>query len=634
MEPGRSTWSLRSLGRVSLSHLNAWDPASHISTAYEFSSIVDEDMSSPLSHYFISSGHNSYLISDQIVGPSGTGTIEKSLLGGCRLVELDVYNGNNEEGPICKHGGTATRPVPFRDCVIAIRQHAWAISSYPVIITIENHTDAHNQLQLVKILKDLLGSNLFIPPPGEHAEWLSPSTLAGKFLIRCKLKEAIDELKSIVYLVISKFQGFEAMSSLPHVTSSSVKEGKVEAFVKSIKAGAGPLGAGPLGPGGRFSFVRAFQQPSPSPAAGGPPFLQAPLSPLPTAVKPIRKVENQAQGNSSVEGCSEASAEQMTERNGASANGVVDDESVGLVLVPNNSQLLDHDPNPSNTPPKSTPPPLFPLQSIMTADEPAKANKAPITISQSSVLPSNLSRTSGGSSTSSYCTIQEVFNYSRRHVLRVYPAAWKVDSRNFDPCPSWSLGACVVALNWQKWDKAMWINQGRFKVNGNCGYIRKPQWMVEGDEGGLPCPPIRDHRVLRVHIYSACMKPPGSKIRLLLPCSSGASSHDSISFKVWLKGMPTDSGKRIIPSMDLGNGKLRIETTFDFKLCYPEMAVLLFIAQVENDGDEGGLSYFSLPLATLVVGRYKLGMLDGKSGRPIPSWIKVAMSWVEGVSEE
>lgn len=35
--------------------------------------------------------------------------------------------------------------------------------------------------------------------------------------------------------------------------------------------------------------------------------------------------------------------------------------------------------------------------------------------------------------------------------------------RNYSPCLSWNMGASCVALNWQYWDKAMWINEG--KVN-------------------------------------------------------------------------------------------------------------------------------------------------------------------------
>lgn len=66
----------------------------------------------------------------------------------CRVIELDVYNkdSSNPE-PICKHGGTLTKPIAFRECVKAIKAHAFERSPYPVIITMENHTNRENQVE-------------------------------------------------------------------------------------------------------------------------------------------------------------------------------------------------------------------------------------------------------------------------------------------------------------------------------------------------------------------------------------------------------------------------------------------------------------------------------------------------------
>ena len=46
------------------------------------------------------------------------------------------------------------------------------------------------------------------------------------------------------------------------------------------------------------------------------------------------------------------------------------------------------------------------------------------------------------------CVVQ-VLAYNARHLLRIYPANWRVGSWNFNPCAAWMLGASIAALNWQ-----------------------------------------------------------------------------------------------------------------------------------------------------------------------------------------
>ncbi|XP_059421176.1 1-phosphatidylinositol 4,5-bisphosphate phosphodiesterase gamma-2 isoform X1 [Carassius carassius] len=70
-----------------------------------------------------------------------------------------------------------------------------------------------------------------------------------------------------------------------------------------------------------------------------------------------------------------------------------------------------------------------------------------------------------------------ILEYNRKALTRVYPCSARVDSSNFDPCPSWKLGCQMVALNFQTPDKFMQLNSALFSLNGGTGYVLKPEWM-------------------------------------------------------------------------------------------------------------------------------------------------------------
>jgi len=69
--------------------------------------------------------------------------------------------------------------------------------------------------------------------------------------------------------------------------------------------------------------------------------------------------------------------------------------------------------------------------------------------------------------------------FTKRHLLRCYPAGHRVMSDNYEPSAAWSVGAQMVALNFQANDLPMWLNRGKFKPNGGCGYIKKPSYLLD-----------------------------------------------------------------------------------------------------------------------------------------------------------
>lgn len=69
--------------------------------------------------------------------------------------------------------------------------------------------------------------------------------------------------------------------------------------------------------------------------------------------------------------------------------------------------------------------------------------------------------------------------YHTVQLSRIYPKGQRIDSSNYNPVPFWNCGSQMVALNYQTPDKPMQINMGKFKENGGCGFILKPDFMFD-----------------------------------------------------------------------------------------------------------------------------------------------------------
>lgn len=71
--------------------------------------------------------------------------------------------------------------------------------------------------------------------------------------------------------------------------------------------------------------------------------------------------------------------------------------------------------------------------------------------------------------------------YHQVQFSRVYPKGQRIDSSNYNPMPMWNSGCQMVALNYQTGDKPMQLNVAKFRENGNCGYLLKPEFMFHED---------------------------------------------------------------------------------------------------------------------------------------------------------
>ncbi|XP_078716816.1 inactive phospholipase C-like protein 2 [Lampetra fluviatilis] len=160
---------------------------------------VCQDMTQPLSHYYVHASHNTYLVEDQFRGPSDVGGFIRALRLGCRSVELDVWDGPEKE-PLVFNGHTMTSPITLRAALDAIGKHAFAVSEYPLVLCLETHCCPAQQRTMVRHIKEVLKEKLYTEPAiASCAHLPSPESLRGRILIKGrKLPPACQECEGDV----------------------------------------------------------------------------------------------------------------------------------------------------------------------------------------------------------------------------------------------------------------------------------------------------------------------------------------------------------------------------------------------------------------------------------------------------
>ncbi|XP_010343433.1 1-phosphatidylinositol 4,5-bisphosphate phosphodiesterase zeta-1 [Saimiri boliviensis] len=147
---------------------------------------VYQDMSHPLNDYFISSSHNTYLVSGQLVGPSDLWGYVSALVKGCRCLEIDCWDGAQNE-PIVYHGYTLTSKLLFKTVIQAIHKYAFMTSDYPVVLSLENHCSPAQQEVMADNLQTTFGESLLSDMLDDFPDTLpSPEALKFKVLVKNK----------------------------------------------------------------------------------------------------------------------------------------------------------------------------------------------------------------------------------------------------------------------------------------------------------------------------------------------------------------------------------------------------------------------------------------------------------------
>ncbi|XWS28687.1 hypothetical protein CRYUN_Cryun25bG0092700 [Craigia yunnanensis] len=147
---------------------------------------VHHDMNAPLAHYFLFTGHNSYLTGNQVSSASSVEPIKDALLRGVRVIELDLWPNSKGNDVEVRHGGTLTSPVDLQKCLQAIKENAFNASEYPVVITFEDHLNSNLQKKVAKMVKEIFEEMLYCNETENLEKFPSPESLKKRVLISTK----------------------------------------------------------------------------------------------------------------------------------------------------------------------------------------------------------------------------------------------------------------------------------------------------------------------------------------------------------------------------------------------------------------------------------------------------------------
>ncbi|KAL3095460.1 hypothetical protein niasHS_007559 [Heterodera schachtii] len=188
---------------------------SHSNSVFDVAQMtVCQDMSRPFSHYFISTSFNTYLVEDQLKGPSSVDGYISALKRNCRFIEMDVWEEAGGGELVVFNGGTMTSKLALSDVLDVITELAFERTRYPLFVRLELHL--HNvdaQRHLLALMEQKLGSRLYRPSM-DPTDWTREMPTPKRFLNKIILSGVRYEGNSVIGETEEEDESAELISGL------------------------------------------------------------------------------------------------------------------------------------------------------------------------------------------------------------------------------------------------------------------------------------------------------------------------------------------------------------------------------------------------------------------------------------
>ncbi|NXC00281.1 PLCH2 phosphodiesterase, partial [Orthonyx spaldingii] len=524
---------------------------------------VNQDMSYPLSHYFITSSHNTYLMGDQLMSQSRVDMYAWVLQSGCRCVEVDCWDGPDGE-PIVHHGYTLTSKILFKDVIETINKYAFIKNEYPVILSIENHCSIVQQKKMAQYLTEILGDKLDLSSVhnDDSTKLPSPASLKGKILVKGKKLpanisddaeegEVSDEDSADEIDDDCKLMNGDASANRKRVENIAKK--KLDSLIKESK-------------------IRDCEDPN-----------NFTVSTLPSSGKAgLKSDSKKSKLEDDVESGEDFSASKRHSRSLMGSFSKRKKKGSKLKKASSLEEGEDDSDSQGNVARSSVH-----CSRVNRQKKTMKLSRAlsdlvkytkSVGIHDVETEISSSWQVSSFSETKAHQILQQkpaqYLRFNQHQLSRIYPSSYRVDSSNYNPQPFWNAGCQLVALNYQSEGRMLQLNRAKFSANGNCGYVLKPNCMCQGvfnpnSEDPLPGQ-LKKQLILRIISGQQLPKPRDSMLG-----DRGEIIDPFVEVEVI--GLPVDCFKEQTRVVDDNGFNPMWEETLVFTVHMPEIALIRFL---------------------------------------------------------
>ncbi|KAF8718644.1 hypothetical protein HU200_024943 [Digitaria exilis] len=203
----------------------------------------------------------------------------------------------------------------------------------------------------------------------------------------------------------------------------------------------------------------------------------------------------------------------------------------------------------------------------------------------------------------------DIVSFTHRNMLRIYPKGTRFNSSNYNPFLGWVHGAQMVAFNMQGHGRALWLMHGFFQANGGCGYVQKPDFLMQTCPDGKVFDPKADLPVkatLKVKVYMG-----EGWHKDFKQTHFDTYSPPDFYVKVGIAGVPLDSAMRKTKAVE-DNWVPVWEEEFAFPLTVPEIAVLRVEVHEQDVSEDDFGGQTALPVEELRPGICAVPLFDHK----------------------